>query len=176
MRFLFSLAWYAAIIYGAKRVYSHSLAARHAVAPLEKARHAASALFVCGQVLWMYAVLDDARRDINFSSGRFQVMAVLGVLGGSIIWAVVLMGPTWLPRRLLSGNPGPTRCGFAAFIARGVAVFAGAVICIAPIIFSFANSFGEWIEAILTVAIPMLILIYAALETGKLSARASSGG
>ena len=164
MDWLLTAIWYLALGVGIRRAYRHALKLRHATDPLEKARHAAQAFFTCGLVLWAFAVLDDARREVH---SPFDLGDMLGVIGGAIGWAIFMLGPTWLPLRLLSGQPGPSRCGIAAFIARAVAVFAAGCIGISPFMFMFANSLGEYGMAILVVAIPMLILIYAALKTGK---------
>ena len=161
---LFSLLWYLALGAGIVRAYRFAVKHRHATDPLEKARFVAQTLFTCGLVLWAYAVLDDARHDVG---SLLDIMGLLGVIGGSVGWAIFLLGPTWLPLRLLSGQPGPSRCGFAAFIARAVAAFAAVCMGIAPFMFLFAGSLTEYGFALLTVGIPLLILIYAALKTGK---------
>ena len=164
MTWLFTPLWYLALGVGTVRAYRYAVKLRHATDPLEKARHAAQAFFSCGLVLWAFAVLDDARHEVD---SLLDVGAMLGVVGGGIGWAIFLLGPTWLPLRLLAGQPGPWRCGFAAFIARAVAVFAVVCIGVSAFMFMFASSLTEYGLAILTVTIPMVILIYVALKTGK---------
>lgn len=170
---MYSLIWYIALAFGVTRIYGLALRERRSTNALEKSRLSAAAFLVCGQLLWFWALLDDLRREVRFTPSNFHIMDLLGVLGGSIGWMIFLIGPTWLPGRLLRGNPGVSRCGFAAFVSRAVAFFAGAVICFAPVMFLFAGSLGEFIGANLFVSIPMLIMIYFALKAGKAASRAA---
>jgi hypothetical protein len=169
---LFSLLWYAALTAGVVRVYSATIAARHASVPIEKARHAAAALFACGLTLWAYGILEDAEVKLSTWKSTFDILTWLDLAGVSIWYAMLFVVPTWLPLRLLSGNPGASRCGLAALIARAVAAFAGLAIVFAPAMFLFASSLPEFLGAVMVVAIPMSILIYIALMAGRLASRA----
>jgi hypothetical protein len=164
------LLWYAILWAGVWRSYTLLRAARALPYPIEAARQAATAFGVAGILLWFFALRDEVRSGFVFTNP--SVMGFLGLIGTALIYGVLILLPMWTPRLLLNTQqPSSLRRMLIVVIARFVAVFAGACILIAPLMFSFANSLGEFLGAVFGVAIPLVVLILISNTLVKLVRR-----
>jgi hypothetical protein len=143
--------------------------------PLAQARSAARAFAIAGLVLWAYFVFEEARHTIGYA-GEFDPMEWLSLLGAALISGVLVLVPFWLPRWLLSGDPGALRRAATVFIARAVAVFALGCMIIAPLMFLFAGSAREWVYSVLGVALPLGVLVMIARLLSSSTRRAGEAG
>jgi hypothetical protein len=164
------IIWYTILLLGAWRAVTLVRDARRGAHPLAQARQAAIAFGIAGVVLWSFYVLDEARANNVFTAP--SIMGILGALGAAVIFAVLILLPMWTPWLMLrSSEPSDLRRGISIFVSRAVAAFAVLCILVAPFMFGFANSAGDFLRHVLTVAIPLVVLVLIASTLARLVRR-----
>ncbi len=131
--------------------------------PLARARLAALALGITASAIWTAMLLDELAQWAVKDPPPPLLILGMRLTWHAVVYGLALLVPGWLPRLLLSGNPGPSRArlvvvlgGFTLFLLAVVMVTTGTLTL-------FAASLGEWLEGLFDVGIPVMMVGLVAL-------------
>lgn len=131
--------------------------------PRARARLAALALAITASAIWSAILLDEVIRWAVKSPAPPVIILGMRLTWHAVVYGLALLVPGWLPRLLLAGNPGPSRArlvmalgGFTLFLLAVVMVTTGMLTL-------FATSLQEWLEGLLDVGIPVMMVGLVAL-------------
>lgn len=125
---------------------------------------------VAGIALWSFYLVDEA--SANRVTTDPSLTGILAMVGAALVPGILILLPMWTPWLLLRPDePSGLRRGVSMFVSWAVAAFAVLCILISPFMFGFANSTGQFVTAVLTVALPLLVVVLIAHTLAKLVRR-----
>ena len=131
--------------------------------PLARARLAALVLAITASAVWTAIQADELLRWAAKSPAPPLLVLAMRLTWFAVIYGMALLVPGWLPRLLLIGTPGQSRIRFVVMLGGLTLFLLATVIVMSGMLTLFATSFREWLEGILDVGIPVMMVGLVAL-------------
>lgn len=131
--------------------------------PLARARVAALALAITASALWTAILLDEVIRWAAKSPAPPVLILGMRLTWHAAVYGLALLVPGWLPRLLLAGNPSPSRARLVVVLGGFTLLLLAIVMVTTGMLTLFAASLREWLEGMLDVGIPVMMVGLVAL-------------